>query len=157
MYSPFPASCPFRVALNSRPVPPHQTQHAVFPHWAFRSSSPQGMRVSLLALRKSPRWSSRILLCVSSLPSSASRLFKQVCFPLRTLQPAPVPDDAFSCREIKLYRTRGLNTVVDQREELPFLPPCGVMDSDSTGKTPSALCPPQEAGFTLNFTIWRWD
>jgi hypothetical protein len=28
--------------------------------------------------------------------------------------------------------------------------PCGVMDRNSTGETPSALCPPQEAGFTLN-------
>ncbi len=26
------------------------------------------------------------------------------------------------------------------------------MDRDSTGETPSALCPPQEAGFTLNNT-----
>ncbi len=32
-------------------------------------------------------------------------------------------------------------------------PPCGVMDHDSTGETPSALCPPQEAGFTLNLMV----
>ncbi|MCZ6450369.1 MAG: hypothetical protein O6918_05825, partial [Deltaproteobacteria bacterium] len=28
-------------------------------------------------------------------------------------------------------------------------PPCGVMDRDSTGETPSASCPPQGAWFTL--------
>ena len=38
----------------------------------------------------------------------------------------------------------------DQRGELPLLPLCRVMDRDSTGETPSALCPLQEAGFTLN-------
>ena len=27
------------------------------------------------------------------------------------------------------------------------------MDRNSTGETPSALCPPQEAGFTLNLKI----
>ncbi len=33
------------------------------------------------------------------------------------------------------------------------------MDRDSTGETPSALCPPQEAGFTLNLLtpqIWHY-
>ncbi len=40
--------------------------------------------------------------------------------------------------------------MVDHREELLPLPPCGVMDRDPTGETLSALCPPQEAGFTLN-------
>jgi len=52
--------------------------------------------------------------------------------------------------EIKLYRPRGLNPVVDQREELPLLPPCGVMDRDSTGGTSSVLCPRQAAGLPNN-------
>ena len=57
--------------------PPRRT----FPHTAFRSSSPQGMRGrllgSLLALRYSPRWRSRILLGVCSLTAITSpSLFK---------------------------------------------------------------------------------
>ncbi len=56
----------------------NQTQRAVFPHWAFRSSSPQGMRVSLLTLRYSLRWRSRILLGVCSLTAITSpSLFKR--------------------------------------------------------------------------------
>jgi len=51
---------------------------------------------------------------------------------------------------IKLYRTRGLNPRVRPMGRAAASPPCGVMDRDSTGETPSALCPPQEAGFTLN-------
>ncbi len=43
--------------------------------------------------------------------------------------------------------------VFDQRGELPLLPPCGVMDRDSTGEPPSALCPPQEAELTSNLFV----
>ncbi len=54
--------------------PPRRT----FPHTAFRSSSPQGIRASLLALRYSPRWRSRILLGVCSLTAITSpSLFKR--------------------------------------------------------------------------------
>jgi hypothetical protein len=52
--------------------------------------------------------------------------------------------------EIKLYRTRGLNPCVRPKGRAAASPPSGVMDRDSTGETPSALYPPQEAGFTLN-------
>jgi len=31
-----------------------------------------------------------------------------------------------------------------------FFPPCGVMDRDSTGETPSVLCPQQAAGLPNN-------
>ncbi len=54
---------------------------------------------------------------------------------------------------IKLYRTRGLNPRVQPMGRAAVSPPCGVMDRDSTGETPSALCPPQEAGFTLNLMV----
>ena len=54
---------------------------------------------------------------------------------------------------IKLYRTRGLNPCVRPMGRAAASPPCGVMDRDSTGETPSALCPPQEAGFTLNLMV----
>ena len=47
---------------------------------------------------------------------------------------------------IKLYRTRGLNPRVRPKGRAAASPPCGVMDRNSTGETPSALCPPQEAG-----------
>ncbi len=40
--------------------------------------------------------------------------------------------------------------MVDQREELPLLPPCGVMDRNSTGETPSVLCSRQAAGLPNN-------
>ncbi len=52
--------------------------------------------------------------------------------------------------QIKLYRTRGLNPRVQPQGRAAASLPCGVMDRDSTGETPSALYPPQEAGFTLN-------
>ncbi len=51
---------------------------------------------------------------------------------------------------IKLYQTRGLNPRVRPKGRATASPPCGVMDRDSTGEPPSALCPPQKAGFTLN-------
>ncbi len=51
---------------------------------------------------------------------------------------------------IKLYQTLGLNPRVRPKGKAAASPPCGVMDRNSTGETPSALCPPQEAGFTLN-------
>ncbi len=53
-----------------------------------------------------------------------------------------------------------LNQVISNRDLNPRVrpkgraaaspPPCGVMDRDSAGETPSALYPPQEAGITLN-------
>jgi len=43
--------------------------------------------------------------------------------------------------------------VIDQSEELPLLPPCGVMDRDSTGETPSVLCPRQAAGLANKFFL----
>ncbi len=52
--------------------------------------------------------------------------------------------------EIKLYQTRCLNPRVRPKGRAAASPPCGVMDRDSTGDTPSALCPPQEAGLTSN-------
>jgi len=57
------------------------------------------------------------------------------------------------CNLIKLYRPRGLNPVVDQREELPLLPPCEVMDRDSTGETLSTLYTRQAEALPDN-VIW---
>ena len=51
---------------------------------------------------------------------------------------------------IKSYRPRDLNPVVDRREAAAP-PPCGVMDRDSTGDTPSVMCPRQAAGYPNNF------
>jgi hypothetical protein len=51
---------------------------------------------------------------------------------------------------IKSYRPQYLNHVIDQKETAAS-PPCGVMDRESTGDTPSVMCPRQAAGYPNNF------
>jgi len=49
------------------------------------------------------------------------------------------PLSSLSLKAIKLYRTRGLNPRVRPKGRAAAFPPCGVMDRDSTGETPSAF------------------
>ncbi len=72
------------------------------------------------------------------LAGQCSRPQSLICFTKREISPRRARKTQ---REIKLYRIRGLN---------PRVRPKGESCRFSPLETPSALCPPQEAGFTLN-------